>query len=95
MVKAERLRAIEDSAAFLVVMTKYWVREPELIEELEHAKRLGKPVIVAVFDGVDPGPYLRGARVVGMREFRRESFLGEYVAAEAFVREALAKVGEN
>jgi hypothetical protein len=74
--------AIEKSDVFFVIITKNWVQEPLRIQELEYAKSLGKPIAVAVFDNIDPEPYLKNAKVIAKRVFSREQMgmLGSLIA---------------
>lgn len=92
-------KAIEHSDVFLAIMTKHWVEEPERIEELEYAKTLGKPVALAVFDGVDPEPYIKGANVILMRDFDRKQVKSgtpkSQALIEAFVIELKQLVEEE
>lgn len=44
-------RDIERARVFFVLLTPRWLNEPRLHVHLEYAKRLGKPVRVAVIEG--------------------------------------------
>jgi len=93
-------KTIQNSDVFLVLMTKHWIQETVRIQELEYAKTLGKPVAVAIFDGVDPEPYLKDANVIAKRVFDREDVKARTPLADALIRDFLEEVktkieGEN
>jgi len=88
-------KAIEDSDCFMVIMTKNWVQEPLRLEEFEYAKSLGKSIAVAVFDGVDPEPYLKDAKVIVKRVFSREQVASGTPLAKALIQDFIEEVEEK
>jgi len=88
-------KAIENSDVFIVLITKHWVKEPLRIKELEYAKKLGKPIAVAVFDDVNPEPYLKNANVIVKRTFNREQVESQTPLAEALIKDFMDEVMEK
>jgi hypothetical protein len=91
----DRKKAIERSNVFLVVITKNWVQEPLRIQELEYAKSIGKPIAVAVFDNIDPEPYLKGAKVIALRRFDRKWFESNSPSVRASILDFIMEVKEK
>ena len=92
---ADTKKAIEKSNVFLVVITKNWVQEPLRIQELEYAKNIGKPIVVVVFDDVDPEPYLKDAKVIALRRFDRKWFESNPSLVQTSILDLVAEVKEK
>ena len=87
--------AIEKSDVFVAIMTKNWIQEPLRIQELEYAKSLGKPIAVAVFDGVNPEPYLKNAKVIAKRVFDKKQVESHSSLAEALIADFYMEIKEK
>jgi hypothetical protein len=88
-------KSIEDSDCLIVIMTKNWIREPLRMQELEYAKSLGKPIAVAVFDEVDPDPYLKDAKVIVKRVFNREQVKSRTPLPKALIQDFFKELEEK
>ena len=88
--------AIQHSELFLALISKHWIQDPLRIEELEYAKSLGKPIAVAIFDDVDPEPYLKDAKVIAKRVFKREQVENpDSPLAKALLQDFLQEIEEK
>jgi predicted ATP-grasp superfamily ATP-dependent carboligase len=88
-------QGIESSQIIIVVMSKNWIAEELRQQELAYAISLKKLIAVAVFDEVDPTPYIKDARVLVMRTFDRKKMTENKALAQALVNDFMEEVQEK
>lgn len=86
---------IKNSQVIIVVMSKNWTDEELRKRELAYAISLNKMIAVAVFDDVDPTPYIKDARVLVLRNFNRKKMTENKVLAQSLVNDFMEEIQEK